>query len=219
MDLLLLLQAGTRRLGIALLLLLGLGIPATEAADLSLMVYGDSLSAGYGMDPALGWVPLLEKKLAAEGLPFTVVNSSVSGETTTGGLSRLPSLLEHYQPDVVIVELGGNDGLRGLPLSSVRENLSAMVRLAQQSGATVVLAGIQIPPNYGPRYTQPFFEQYAEIAAETGVALVPFLIDGIPQQPELMQDDGIHPKPQAQFMILDNVWPILEPVLRERLDR
>ena len=137
------------------------------------------------------------------------MNGSVSGETTTGGRARLPSLLQRYKPAYVLIELGGNDGLRGLPLSLMRENLTDMIQLSQKSGATVMIAGMQIQPNYGPRYTEPFFAQYAELAEEFDLYLIPFLIDGIPQQPELMQADGIHPKAEAQSMILDNFWPVL----------
>lgn len=194
------------------LLLLAAGRTVADSAY-TLMIYGDSLSAGYGMDEADGWVELLDRRLAAQGHSYRVVNGSVSGETTTGGLSRLPAMLETYRPDLLVLELGGNDGLRGIPLASIRENLVAMIDIAQNSGARVVLAGIQIPPNYGPRYTQPFFEQFADIAREKELPLVPFLIDGIPQRPELMQDDGIHPRAEAQGMILDNVWPVLEPLL------
>jgi len=179
----------------------------------TLLVYGDSLSAGYGIDETRGWVQLLDEKVRNEDFPYRVINGSVSGETTTGGLSRLPAMLETYQPDLVILELGGNDGLRGLPLDSIRENLEAMVGLAREQGAEVLLVGIQIPPNYGPRYTEPFYRQYSEIAEDLDLPLVPFLIDGIPQQPELMQNDGIHPRAEAQGMILDNVWPFLEPLL------
>ena len=138
----------------------------------------------------------------------------MSGETTTGGRARLPSLLERYNPAFVLIELGGNDGLRGLPLSLMRENLTDMIQLSQSSGATVMIAGMQIPPNYGPRYTEPFFAQYAELAEEFDLYLIPFLIDGIPQQPELMQADGIHPKAEAQSMILDNFWPVLLEALQ-----
>jgi len=179
-------------------------------SEYTLMVYGDSLSAAYGIEESEGWVELLSQKLAVENFPYDVINGSVSGETTTGGLSRMPAMLDTYQPDLLILELGGNDGLRGIPLLNIRENLVAMVTLAQKSGAEVILAGIQIPPNYGSRYTDPFYSQFAEIAGEFNLALVPFLIDGIPQQPQLMQNDGIHPKAEAQGMILDNVWPILE---------
>lgn len=185
--------------------------------SLTLLVYGDSLSASYGIEEEQGWVRLLQTRLESENLPVVVVNGSVSGETTTGGLERLPAMLESYAPELLILELGGNDGLRGLPVSIMRENLAAMIDLAKDSGAEVILTGIQIPPNYGPRYTAPFFETYAALAEEKSLPLVPFLIDGIPQQPELMQNDGIHPRAEAQFMILDNVWPILEPQLESLL--
>jgi acyl-CoA thioesterase-1 len=178
-----------------------------------LLVFGDSLSAAYGIDESEGWVELLRQRLDESGYPHRVVNASVSGETSTGGLARLPAVLENHQPDLVILELGGNDGLRGLPLSALRDNLLQMVEMSQASGAQVLLTGIQIPPNYGPRYTVPFFELFGEVAKEKGAALVPFLIDGIPQQPELMQRDGIHPKAEAQIMIVENVWPYLRPML------
>ena len=184
---------------------------------LTLLVYGDSLSASYGIDEEQGWVNLLQIKLHSEELPVNVVNGSVSGETTTGGLVRLPAMLASYQPDILILELGGNDGLRGLPLNLMRENLASMIDLAKANGAEVILAGIQIPPNYGPRYTAPFFETYAALAEQKSLPLVPFLIEGIVQLPELMQNDGIHPRAEAQSMILDNVWPILEPQLESLL--
>ena len=183
------------------------------AEDITLLVYGDSLSASYGIEQEQGWVNLLKSKLRSEKLPIDVVNGSVSGETTTGGLARLPAMLDSYQPELLILELGGNDGLRGLPLDLMRENLASMIDLAKASGAEVILTGIQIPPNYGPRYTAPFFEIYSALAKQKLLPLVPFLIDGIPQQPELMQNDGIHPRAEAQSMILDNVWPILKPQL------
>ena len=191
------------------------------AADenLTLLVYGDSLSASYGIEEQQGWVNLLQIKLLSEKFPVDVVNGSVSGETTTGGLARLPAMLDSYQPELLILELGGNDGLRGLPLSLMRENLAAMIDLAKANGAEVILTGIQIPPNYGPRYTAPFFETYAALAEQKSLPLVPFLIEGIPEQAELMQNDGIHPRAEAQSMILDNVWPILEPQLESLLNQ
>ena len=179
-----------------------------------ILIFGDSLSAAYGIGEDEGWVTLLAERLAQEDSELEVVNGSVSGETTTGGRARLPSLLERYNPAFVLIELGGNDGLRGLPLSLMRENLTDMIQLSQTSGATVLIAGMQIPPNYGPRYTKPFFAQYAELAEEFDLYLIPFLIDGIPQQPELMQADGIHPKAEAQSMILDNFWPVLLEALQ-----
>ncbi len=194
-------------------LIMLLGVRASADSAYTLMVFGDSLSAAYGIEESQGWVELLARKLDDEGYPYQVINGSVSGETTTGGLSRLPAMLDSYQPDLVILELGGNDGLRGLPLKAIRDNLVAMVELSREAGAEVMLTGIQIPPNYGPRYTAPFYQQYADIAAELKLPLVPFLIDGIPQQPELMQNDGIHPRAEAQGMILENVWPVLAPLL------
>ena len=179
-----------------------------------ILIFGDSLSAAYGIGEDEGWVTLLAERLAQEDSELEVVNGSVSGETTTGGRARLPSLLERYNPAFVLIELGGNDGLRGLPLSLMRENLTDMIQLSQSSGATVMIAGMQIPPNYGPRYTEPFFAQYAELAEEFDLYLIPFLIDGIPQQQELMQADGIHPKAEAQSMILDNFWPVLLEALQ-----
>ena len=189
---------------------------SAEEATNTLLVYGDSLSAAYGIQEAQGWVTLLESRLNEENWPYKLINGSVSGETTTGGLERLPAMLSIYQPDLVILELGGNDGLRGLPLETLKANLKKMISLIRAEGGEVLLTGIQIPPNYGPRYTEPFFSLYTEISEEDSLALVPFLIEGIPQQPELMQNDGIHPKAEAQIMILDNVWPYLEPMLSRR---
>ncbi len=184
----------------------------------SLLIYGDSLSAAYGMAEDDGWVALLDQKIQQENRRYRVVNGSVSGETSTGGLERLPSMLRSYNPDIVVLELGGNDGLRGLPLNLLKNNLKRMVALIRESGAETLLSGIQIPPNYGPRYATPFYELFYQIAEEDKVAFIPFLIDGIPQQPELMQDDGIHPKPEAQPIILENVWTYLLPMLQDSLE-
>jgi acyl-CoA thioesterase-1 len=182
-----------------------------------LLVFGDSLSAAYRMDEEQGWVALLSERLKQNNMAVSVVNTSVSGETTTGGLSRLPATLQTHQPDIVILELGGNDGLRGLPIASMRQNLESMVQLIQQSGAQVILAGIQIPPNYGARYTGPFAAQFGELAQVHGIALIPFLLEGIMENRELVQDDGVHPKPEAQPMVLANVWEVLEPILHEKI--
>ena len=182
--------------------------------DKKVLVFGDSLSASYGIEEEQGWVNLLSEKLRQAQSPYSVINASVSGETSTGGLSRLPAALAEFQPSVVILELGGNDGLRGLPLATLQSNLEEMVSLSQRAGAKVLLAGIQIPPNYGPRYTEPFYALFGDIAESEQLPFVPFLIDGIPQQPELMQNDGIHPRAEAQHMILDNVWPVLAPMLQ-----
>ena len=180
----------------------------------TLLVFGDSLSAAYGIEEADGWVNLLAERLAAENLPYVVANASVSGETSLGGLARLPAALEEFQPTIVILELGGNDGLRGLPLNVLKDNLTTMVEICLAADAEVLLVGIKIPPNYGPRYTEPFYSLFGEVAGDFDLPFVPFLIDGIPQQPRLMQEDGIHPRAEAQFMILENVWPALDQMLR-----
>jgi acyl-CoA thioesterase-1 len=182
--------------------------------DKTVLVFGDSLSASYGIEEEQGWVNLLSEKLRQAQSPYSVINASVSGETSTGGLSRLPAALAEFQPSVVILELGGNDGLRGLPLATLQSNWRKWSVLSQRAGAKVLLAGIQIPPNYGPRYTEPFYALFGDIAESEQLPFVPFLIDGIPQQPELMQNDGIHPRAEAQHMILDNVWPVLAPMLQ-----
>jgi acyl-CoA thioesterase I len=177
------------------------------------LVFGDSLSAAYRMDEEQGWVALLQQRVDNNGLDWQVQNASVSGETTSGGLARLPAVLDSTQPDILILELGGNDGLRGLPVPTIRANLQQMIELSQQAGARVMLVGIQIPPNYGPRYTQPFYDQYQALADQYGTTLIPFLLDGTADQPGLMQDDGIHPRAEAQGMIVDIVWPVLLPML------
>jgi acyl-CoA thioesterase I len=183
---------------------------AREPANSVILVWGDSLSASYRMEEQQGWVALLQEKLNTEGKHhWRVVNGSVSGETTAGGLARLPSMLSSTAPDIVILELGGNDGLRGLPVPTIRQNLAEMIELSQRSGAQVLLAGIQIPPNYGPRYTGPFYGQYTELAEQYGLELIPFLLAGIAENAALMQDDGIHPTSEAQPMIVENVWPAL----------
>lgn len=207
-------QLFSARLILCSLLLLVAPAHAQDDAPV-LLVFGDSLSAGYRMNEEEGWVALLAARLAGEGASVRVVNASVSGETTDGGLARLPAALDTHKPAIVILELGGNDGLRGLPVANIKQNLLQMVALSQAAGARVILAGIQIPPNYGPRYTGPFTSQYQEIAEEMDLPLIPFLIDGIPQQPELMQDDGIHPSAEAQGLVLENVWPVLMPILKE----
>ncbi len=179
----------------------------------TLLVVGDSLSAAYGIDPNAGWVAQLEQRLRREGLDYTVINASISGDTTAGGRARLPRALAQHRPALVAIELGGNDGLRGLPLAQMKQNLGAMVRAAKASGARVVLIGIKLPPNYGVRYTRAFERVYRELAAEQRVKLVPYLLDGVAGVDGLMQDDGIHPTSAAQTRILDNVWPTLRPLL------
>jgi len=187
---------------------------AGRADPATILVFGDSISAGYGL-PSVerGWVALLQTKLESSGYGYRVVNASVSGETTAGGLARLPRALGLHHPQIVILELGGNDGLRALPVPEMRANLAAMVRLAKDSGAAVLLLGIRIPPNYGPDYTEQFFNSYAILGKELRVPVVPFLLDGIALSPELMQADGIHPNEQGQEKLVANVWPALQPLL------
>lgn len=179
----------------------------------TILVMGDSLSAGYGIDLQDGWVQKLRTQLEQTHPSYQVINASVSGETTTGGRARLSKLLKTHQPSIAIIELGGNDGLRGQPLNIVRDNLRDMIEQSQQANAQVVLVGMQIPPNYGARYTQAFSELFAELAEEHETALVPFLLDGVALDKSLMQNDSIHPTAEAQPRILDNVWPVLEPLL------
>lgn len=182
-------------------------------ADRTVVVLGDSLSAGYGIKVQESWVSLLAQRLASEGYGYRVVNASVSGETTQGGLARLPRALETHKPDIVIVELGGNDGLRGLPLSASRENLRQIVEKSIAAKARVVLVGMIIPPNYGPRYGDEFRAMFADLAKEYRLAFVPFLLDKVALDPELMQDDGIHASARGQPQMLQNVWPALQPLL------
>lgn len=185
-----------------LLFLLALPVHARN-----ILLVGDSISAAFGLEISDGWVSLLEQRLADRGYPHRVVNASVSGDTTAGGLARLPGLLAQFEPELVIIELGGNDGLRALPLTNMQQNLSAMVALSRQAGAQVILLGMMIPPNYGPRYADGFARVYHEVAAEEGVALVPFLLEGVAGVEGMMQDDGVHPTAAAQPLLLDNAWP------------
>lgn len=177
------------------------------------LVVGDSISAGYGLPSGAGWVSLLEKKLAAEHYPHRVVNASISGDTTAGGRERLPALLARYHPAVAVIELGGNDGLRGGSLDAMRENLEAMVVAAQKAGARVLVVGIRVPPNYGPAYVQRFAAIFSEVAKARKAALVPFLFEGFGEDNAMFQPDRIHPVAAAQPRLLDNVWPALEPLL------
>ena len=186
---------------------------AQNAAAGTILIVGDSISAGFGLDTRLGWVSLLEQRLSKEGHDDKVLNASISGDTSAGGLARLPALLAEHKPDVVIVELGGNDGLRGQLPAQLKQNLASMIEASQQAGAKVLLLGMQLPPNYGARYTQAFAAVYGELANEKKVALVPFFLEGVGGKPELMQADRIHPAAGAQGLLLDNVWPVLKPLL------
>jgi acyl-CoA thioesterase I len=179
----------------------------------AILVLGDSLSAAYGMRVEQGWVSLLAERLKTSGYGQRVVNASSSGETTGGALARLPRALGKHRPAVVIVELGGNDGLRGIPIRDIRANLDSLVRLSRKAGAKVLLIGMRIPPNYGPAYTRDFHQMFAEVAKESGVPLVPFFLDGIALDDSLMQEDGLHPNATAQPRMLEEVWPLLVPML------
>ena len=186
---------------------------AASPAQRTIVVLGDSLSAGYGIKVEQGWVNLLGQRLASEGYGYRVVNASVSGETTQGGLARLPRVLETHKPAIVIVELGGNDGLRGLALSASRANLARIIELSRAAQARVLLVGMMIPPNYGPRYGNEFREMFTSLAGKYSVALVPFLLDEIALNTDLMQADGIHPNAAGQPKMLENLWPKLKPLL------
>ena len=190
----------------------GAGAAPTQAPVV--LVFGDSLSAGYGIRVEQGWVSLLAQKIEHEGYGFRVVNASVSGETTDGGLARLPRALAVQQPRIVLLELGANDGLRGLPLTGTRENLDKMITLLHSYHVAVLLLGLRMPPNYGERYTTGFMTMYQELAATHHIALLPFLLENVALTPGLMQADGLHPNEQGQPLLLDNVWPRLVPLLR-----
>jgi len=184
------------------------------AAPRTVMVFGDSLSAAYNLSADQGWVHLLADRIGQAGLQWTVVNASISGETTAGGVRRLAEDLKRHKPAVVVIELGANDALRGQPLAGMRSNLEEMIRLARQARAEPVLVGLMIPPNYGIEYAAQFRDMYAAIAKKEKTAFVPFLLEGIADKPELFQADGLHPIAQAEARVADNVWAKLEPVLR-----
>lgn len=188
-------------------------LSAAAQAKPAILVLGDSLSAGYGLAQGSGWVPLLEQRLARRGYAYDVVNASISGDTTSGGLARLNQALAIHQPAIVILALGGNDGLRGLPVEAMYNNLKAIVTRSRDSGARVVLVGMQIPPNYGPFYTRQFQGLYPRLAEEFDLPLVPFLLQGVAGHTDLFQDDRIHPTAAAQATMLDNVWQVLVPLL------
>ena len=179
----------------------------------TILVFGDSISAAYGMSPEEGWVSLLDQQLLQNNHNYQVINASVSGETTGGGLIRLPKTLEIHQPDIVILELGGNDGLRGYPIDQIQENMQDMIDLSKQVDARVLLIGMVLPPNYGQRYTLAFETLFQNLAAENHVEFLPFLLEGVTTSESLIQRDGIHPKPEAQPMLLNDVWQHLEKML------
>lgn len=197
-------------ISIALILCLSTSLVTAEPPK-SILVFGDSISASYGMNPKEGWVQLFSDRMEQEFTQFEVVNASISGETTGGGLVRISQSLDTYQPDLVIVELGGNDGLRGYPTSRIKDNLNEIIRQCQQAGADVLLIGMILPANYGYRYTRAFQDLYKEVAEENpGLYFIPFLLQGPTTPRTLLQQDGIHPTAEAQPMILGNVWPLLQ---------
>jgi acyl-CoA thioesterase I len=201
------------RRALAVAALAAFALPAL--ADRTLLVFGDSLSAAYGIAPQQGWVTLLGQRIAKQGLPWKVVNSSVSGETTSGGLRRLPEDLKRHKPDAVVIELGANDALRGQPIAAIRRNLEEMIRLVREAHAEPVLVGIMIPPNYGIDYAAEFQELYPSLSRLNRAPLVPFLLQGLVESPENFQADQLHPTAAAQPRVLANVWPTLEPLLRK----
>jgi acyl-CoA thioesterase I len=180
-----------------------------------ILVFGDSISAGYGLEHVEGWVELLKTRLKAQGYGYQVVNASVSGETTAGGLARLPRALELHRPSIVIIELGGNDGLRALPIPQFRDNLTQLVTLASASGAKVLLLGMRMPPNYGPQYTEQFAKVFSDLARDKKIPTVPFLLTDIALNQNLLQGDEIHPNAEGQPILLNNVWPVLQPLLKK----
>ena len=195
-------------------MILTLTLPASGQGQApALLVMGDSISAAYGMELRQGWVALLKKRLELTHPNWKVINGSISGETTAGGLRRLPDLMSAHRPTIVLIELGGNDGLRGYPINQLQENLQALAQTAEAGGAKVLIAAMEIPPNFGSRYTTLFRESFATVAGKTNADLIPFVLAGIATNPALMQADGIHPTQQAQSTILDNVWPYLEAAL------
>jgi acyl-CoA thioesterase-1 len=210
----LLLSRSSRLLGLGFVLFICLPLAhGSTTASKNILIVGDSISAAYGMSLEEGWVALLARQLSESHPDYRVVNASISGETSAGAASRLPALLAEHSPSVVVIELGGNDGLRGYPIKQLRRNLEQMVAISREIEARVLLLGMQIPPNYGARYTEQFRATYERISREQAVPLVPFLLDGVATQAELMQGDGIHPTVTAQPLLLSTVWPALRPLL------
>ena len=200
---------------LSLMLLLAAAATAPGAAAPTILVFGDSLSAGYGIDVDQSWPALLQAKLESQGYEHRVVNASISGETTEGGAQRIAGALTRFGPDVVVLELGGNDGLRGFPPARLKQNFDTMIRQSREAGADVVLLGIRIPSNYGPRYTRAFEAVYRELAESYGLPWVEFFMDGVALDESLMLDDGIHPNAAAQAVLLDNAWPAIRQALEK----
>jgi acyl-CoA thioesterase-1 len=206
-------ESGLNLMKWLLLTLALLPLTSLRAAEPVILLLGDSISAGYGVPLGQGWASLLQARLKAEDLPQRLVNASISGDTTRGGLARLPEALERHSPGIVIIELGGNDGLRGISPQEMKANLGRMIQLSRAAGARVLLVGMRLPPNFGPVFTQRFAHIYRELAEEQHVPLVPFLLEGVATDRSLMQADGIHPNAVGQPRLLDNLWPYLAPLL------
>jgi acyl-CoA thioesterase-1 len=196
-----------------LVLALSLGFPLSASAAATILIFGDSISAGYGLPPETGWVQLLRQRLAKAGADYTVVNASISGETAAGGRRRIAAALDKHRPSIVVIELGGNDGLRGARVESLQADLEAMVTASLERKARVVLVGMRLPPNYGASYVQRFENVYRAVAKKHRVTLVPFLFDGFGERQELFQGDGIHPTREAQPLMLETVWQALGPLV------
>ena len=192
-------------------------VASTAQGAQTIVIFGDSLSAAYGIQPDTGWVALLESKLKQQNSTYKVINASISGETTSGGLTRFAQMLKTHQPEIVVIELGANDGLRGLSLSDMQRNLNSMIKLAKAKNATVMLLGMRIPPNYGIQYTQKFYAIYDNLAKQYKLNLVPFFLDGVAGNRALVQDDGLHPTAAAQPKLLENVWPKLQSLLKNKI--
>ena len=188
--------------------------PLTAWAGGTILIYGDSLSAAYGLAQDAGWATLLQARLKQKGMDYTVMNASISGETTSGGAARIAATLKAQQPKVVVVALGANDGLRGLPPAQMRANLAKIVRASREAKCRVLLVGMRLPPNYGETYTRQFAQVYVDVAREYKTALAPFLLEGVAERRELFQSDNLHPTAEAQVRILDNVWKALAPLLK-----
>jgi len=203
-----------RKFGLLLLLLLGI---ANAADRPNVLVIGDSLSAGYGIDVDQSWTALLQHRLREQGYEHNVVNASISGDTTAGGAARIASALENFSPDLVVLELGGNDGLRGMPTKKMKENLASIIGASRDAGADVVMLGIRIPTNYGARYTSEFENIYRQLADELDVPWIEFFMQGVALNEKLMQDDGIHPNEAAQPILLDNAWPVISDTLAKHM--
>lgn len=197
------------------LIVLLLGAPSLAAAA-TIMVFGDSLSSAYGLQRDQGWTTLLQQRLTEKKLDYRIANASISGETTFGGRNRIDAALKTHRPSIVIIALGGNDGLRGLGIDAMRANLEALVRASRKSGARVLLVGMHMPPNFGPAYTEKFQQTFRAVAAKERVPLVPFLLEGFSERQDLFQPDGIHPAAPAQVLVLENVWKGLQPLLKKR---